>query len=235
MESLFGSDATRRRRSIPPDMRRLIVDVKAEYPGLNPNEISRVCYVRFGRRPVRKTVNASRRRSPYRCASCAASRLTTSSRSAGTRAAGAVIPAQRFATSRVCAAAPTGPFSGSWMVVRTRPTPLASTAAEDSRPTHSPRLPGRGPGVPRAGRRAASRGPTDSPSTLSRGSGPRPPPRRTNRFRRSSDLPPWVTLSWLRWGPRCAAGPTGRRDRAITAARTRPRARGARRFPLPAR
>ena len=45
---------------------------------------------------------------------------------------------QRFATSRVCAAAPTGPFSGSWMVVRTRPTPLASTAAEDSRPTHSP-------------------------------------------------------------------------------------------------
>ena len=56
IESLFGSDAARRRRSIPPDMRRLIVDVKAEYPGLNPNEISRVCYVRFERRPVRKTV-----------------------------------------------------------------------------------------------------------------------------------------------------------------------------------
>jgi hypothetical protein len=83
-------------------------------------------------------ISRQHRRSPYRCASSAASRLTTSSRSAGTRAAGAVIPAQRFATSRVCAAAPTGPFSGSWMVVRTRPTPLASTAAEDSRPTHSP-------------------------------------------------------------------------------------------------
>jgi len=37
-------------------MRRLIVDLKAEHPGLNPNEISRVCYVRFGRRPARKTV-----------------------------------------------------------------------------------------------------------------------------------------------------------------------------------
>ena len=55
MESLFGSDAARRRR-LPPAMRRLIVDLKAEHPGLNPNEISRVCYVRFGRRPARKTV-----------------------------------------------------------------------------------------------------------------------------------------------------------------------------------
>ena len=45
--------------------------------------------------------------------------------------------AQRFATSRDCAAAPTVPVVGSWMVVRTRPTPLGSTVAEDSRPTHS--------------------------------------------------------------------------------------------------
>ena len=57
MESLFGSEAARRRKKkIPPGMRRLIVDLKAEHPGLNPNEISRVCYVRFGRRPARKTV-----------------------------------------------------------------------------------------------------------------------------------------------------------------------------------
>src|SRR5215203_31349 len=55
MESLFGSE-TARRRKLPPAMRRLIVDLKAEHPGLNPNEISRVCYVRFGRRPARKTV-----------------------------------------------------------------------------------------------------------------------------------------------------------------------------------
>jgi putative transposase len=55
MESLFGSE-TARRRKLPPALRRLIVDLKAEHPGLNPNEISRVCYVRFGRRPARETV-----------------------------------------------------------------------------------------------------------------------------------------------------------------------------------
>jgi len=37
-------------------MRRLIVDLKAEYPGFNPNEIANAVYVRFGRRPDRKTV-----------------------------------------------------------------------------------------------------------------------------------------------------------------------------------
>jgi putative transposase len=55
MESLFGSEAAKRKR-LPSAVRRLVVDVKAEYPGFNPNEISRVCYVRFGRRPARKTV-----------------------------------------------------------------------------------------------------------------------------------------------------------------------------------
>lgn len=52
MESLFGSEAARKRKTLPPAMRRLIVDLKAEHPGLNRNEISRVCYVRFGRRPA---------------------------------------------------------------------------------------------------------------------------------------------------------------------------------------
>jgi transposase len=55
MESLFGSEAARR-KELPPSVRRLIVDLKAEHPGFDPNEISRVCYVRFGRRPARKTV-----------------------------------------------------------------------------------------------------------------------------------------------------------------------------------
>jgi putative transposase len=55
MDSLFGSEAGRRRR-LPPAMRQLIVDLKAEHPALNPNEIARACYVRFGRRPARKTV-----------------------------------------------------------------------------------------------------------------------------------------------------------------------------------
>jgi transposase len=55
MESLFGSEHTRRKR-LPPAMRRIVVDLKAEYPGFNPNEIANACYVRFGRRPARKTV-----------------------------------------------------------------------------------------------------------------------------------------------------------------------------------
>ena len=55
VDSLFDSEAGRRRR-LPPAMMRLIVDLKAEHPALNPNEIARVCYVRFGRRPARKTV-----------------------------------------------------------------------------------------------------------------------------------------------------------------------------------
>jgi len=63
MESLFGSEAAKRRR-LPPAMRRLVVDLKAEYPGFNPSEISRVCYVRFGRRPARKTVKRALEEEP---------------------------------------------------------------------------------------------------------------------------------------------------------------------------
>jgi transposase len=37
-------------------MRRLIVDLKAEYPGFYLNEIANACYVLFGRRPDHKTV-----------------------------------------------------------------------------------------------------------------------------------------------------------------------------------
>lgn len=55
MESLFGSDHARRRR-LPPAIRRLIMDLKAEHPGFNLNEIANAVYVRFGRRPDHKTV-----------------------------------------------------------------------------------------------------------------------------------------------------------------------------------
>ena len=75
MESLFGAEAARRRR-LPPAMRRLVVDLKAEYPGFNPNEIANAAYVRFGRRPDRKTVRKVLEDEPSRCVSCAASRLT---------------------------------------------------------------------------------------------------------------------------------------------------------------
>jgi len=56
MESLFGSEAAKKRKRLPPSVRRLIVDLKVEHPALNPNEIAAICYVRFGRRPDRKTV-----------------------------------------------------------------------------------------------------------------------------------------------------------------------------------
>ena len=55
MESLFDSEKARRRR-LPPAMRRLVVDLKAEHPALNLSEISRVCYAHFGRRPDDRTV-----------------------------------------------------------------------------------------------------------------------------------------------------------------------------------
>ncbi len=55
MESLFGSEHARRKK-LPPAIRRLVVDLKAEYPRLNLNEIANACYVRFGRRPDHKTV-----------------------------------------------------------------------------------------------------------------------------------------------------------------------------------
>jgi putative transposase len=55
MESLLGSETAGRRR-LPPAMRRLVVDLKAEHPALNLSEISRICYARFGRRPDERTV-----------------------------------------------------------------------------------------------------------------------------------------------------------------------------------
>src|SRR5215213_10913260 len=53
MMSLFGSDpATGRakRWGLEPAIRRMIVELKAEHPALNNNEISNIVYVRTGRR-----------------------------------------------------------------------------------------------------------------------------------------------------------------------------------------
>jgi len=49
MEGLFETEKARRRR-LPPDVRRLIVDLKAEYPPFNLNEIANVVCACFGRR-----------------------------------------------------------------------------------------------------------------------------------------------------------------------------------------
>ena len=55
MESLFGSEPAKHRR-LPPALRRLIVDLKAEYPPFSLNEIAKICYARFGMTPSRHTV-----------------------------------------------------------------------------------------------------------------------------------------------------------------------------------
>lgn len=55
MESLFDAEAARRRR-LPPAMRRLVVDLKAEHPALSLGEVAKICYVRFGRRPSKRTL-----------------------------------------------------------------------------------------------------------------------------------------------------------------------------------
>lgn len=63
-------------RSLPPDMRQLIVDLKAEHSSFRPHEIATICYVRFGRKPSHHSVQrviadgqkpsiTTRRFSPY--------------------------------------------------------------------------------------------------------------------------------------------------------------------------
>jgi len=54
MASLFHKDSTPspdKARALPPDMRQLIVDLKAEHPGFRPHEIATICFLRFGRKP----------------------------------------------------------------------------------------------------------------------------------------------------------------------------------------
>ena len=55
MPSLFDAESAKHRR-LPPAMRRLIVDRKAEYPAFSLGELARICYVTFGRRPSKHTV-----------------------------------------------------------------------------------------------------------------------------------------------------------------------------------
>src|SRR5260370_7893920 len=42
--------------NLPPEMRQLIVDLKAEHPGFTPHEIATICFLRFERRPSDHTV-----------------------------------------------------------------------------------------------------------------------------------------------------------------------------------
>jgi putative transposase len=57
MESLFDAPKAKR-RVLPPAIRRAIVDLKAEHPPLNLEEIANICGTLFGRRPDGQTVKA---------------------------------------------------------------------------------------------------------------------------------------------------------------------------------
>jgi putative transposase len=57
MESLFASEMARKRKKrLPPAVGRLIVDLKAEYPPFNLNEIANVVRACFGRKPDVRSV-----------------------------------------------------------------------------------------------------------------------------------------------------------------------------------
>jgi len=66
MRSLFEAERAEPRGAASPDpeVRRLILDLKADHPPMRPNEIATVCYVRFGRRPHGRTVGRVLRESP---------------------------------------------------------------------------------------------------------------------------------------------------------------------------
>jgi putative transposase len=61
MRGLFepGEARAAGRTTLPPEMRRLILDLKTEHPPMRDNEIATICYVRFGRRPHGRTVRTA--------------------------------------------------------------------------------------------------------------------------------------------------------------------------------
>ena len=56
MRGLFEPERVEGKSTLPPEVRRLILDLKAEHPPTRDNEIATVCYVRFGSRPHGRTV-----------------------------------------------------------------------------------------------------------------------------------------------------------------------------------
>jgi hypothetical protein len=56
MRGLFEPEGGTGRSSLAPEVRRLILDLKTEYPPMRDNEMATICYVRFGRRPHGRSV-----------------------------------------------------------------------------------------------------------------------------------------------------------------------------------
>jgi transposase len=55
MEAVFDAPTAKRRRP-PPSVRRLVVDLKAEYPAFTLNEIANIVHACFGRKPDYRSV-----------------------------------------------------------------------------------------------------------------------------------------------------------------------------------
>jgi transposase-like protein len=70
MQSLFSSGeqggARETGRTLPPEIRQLIVDLHVELPTMSWREIAEVCYIRYGRRPDHKSVKHIATASPPR-------------------------------------------------------------------------------------------------------------------------------------------------------------------------
>src|SRR5713226_10312553 len=60
MQSLFSSGeqggARETSKTLPPEIRQLIVDLHVELPTMSWREIAEICYIRYGRRPDHKSV-----------------------------------------------------------------------------------------------------------------------------------------------------------------------------------
>jgi putative transposase len=56
MASLFGPPQVERHRTLPKDIQRAILVLKAEHPAFHDHEIAKICGVQFGRRPSHNTV-----------------------------------------------------------------------------------------------------------------------------------------------------------------------------------
>jgi transposase len=60
MQSLFASEehggARESSKTLPPEIRRLIIDLHAEHPTMSWREIAEICYIRYARRPDHKSV-----------------------------------------------------------------------------------------------------------------------------------------------------------------------------------
>src|SRR5260221_6437610 len=70
MQSLFSSGeqggARETGKTLPPEIRQLIVDLHVELPTMSWREIAEVCYIRYGRRPDHKSIKHIATASPPR-------------------------------------------------------------------------------------------------------------------------------------------------------------------------